>query len=156
MRYFYFKAQYWNFQNFTWDALDQARSERKWLIKKIKSIKENKEKWEIKDRKELFLEALSDNINTPKLLSVLHLALTNWWSDALWAIEELEEKILKIGLFEGEELQEIPEEIITMAEERKQAKINKDYTLADELRNKIQEKWWIIKDNKDWYELQKV
>ena len=156
LRYFYFKAQYWNFQNFTWEALDQARSERKWLIKKIKSIKENKEEWGIKDWKELFLEALSDNINTPKLLSVLHLALTNGWSNALWAIEELEEKILKIGLFEGEEPQEIPEEIIAMAEERKQAKINKDYTLADELRNKIQEKWWIIKDTKDWYELQKV
>ena len=29
LRYFYFMAQYGNFQNFTWDILEQARSSRK-------------------------------------------------------------------------------------------------------------------------------
>ncbi|MBQ9553577.1 hypothetical protein IJU97_01055 [bacterium] len=43
LRYFYFKAQYGNFQNFTWEALEQARSERKGLIKKIRGIQEMNE-----------------------------------------------------------------------------------------------------------------
>ena len=38
LRYFYFKAQYSNFLNFTRDALEQARSERLGLIKKIKNL----------------------------------------------------------------------------------------------------------------------
>ena len=38
LRYFYFKAQYSNFLNFTRDALEQARSERSGLIKKIKNL----------------------------------------------------------------------------------------------------------------------
>jgi len=35
LRYFYFMAQYGNFQNFTWDQLDAARNARKSLIKKL-------------------------------------------------------------------------------------------------------------------------
>lgn len=38
LRYFYFKAQYSNFLNFTRDALEQARNERQGLIKKIRNL----------------------------------------------------------------------------------------------------------------------
>ena len=157
LRYFYFKAQYGNFQNFTWEALEQARSERKGLIKKIRGIQEMNEGWDAKDWKNEFQEALADNINTPKLLSVLHLALANGWIGALEAIRELEEKILKIGLFDEDDVEEeIPEEIVALAEERKIAKWEKNYALADEIRGKLQAMWWAIKDSKEWYELQKI
>ena len=158
LRYFYFKAQYWNFQNFTWEALDQAKSERKGLIKKINSILESNEEGENINWKEKFQEALADNINTPKLLSELHIALAKWWKYAIDAIKELEDKILKIGLFAWElsEENQVPEDIIVLAEERKKAKSEKNYALADEIREKIKDKWWLVKDNKEWYELQKI
>ncbi len=38
LRYFYFKAQYSNFLNFTRDALEQAKNERQGLIKKIRNL----------------------------------------------------------------------------------------------------------------------
>lgn len=38
LRYFYFKAQYSNFLNFTRDALEQAKNERRGLIKKIRNL----------------------------------------------------------------------------------------------------------------------
>ena len=38
LRYFYFKAQYSNFLNFTRDALEQAKNERLGLIKKIRNL----------------------------------------------------------------------------------------------------------------------
>ena len=75
LRYFYFKAQYWNFQNFTWDALEQSKNERNGLIKKIANIQANQEKGNWENWKETFEEALADNINTPKLLSALHTAV---------------------------------------------------------------------------------
>ncbi len=155
LRYFYFKAQYWNFQNFTWDALEQSKNERNGLIKKIANIQANQEKGNWENWKETFEEALADNINTPKLLSALHTAVSKWWIDAIEAIKELDEKILKIWLFDSVDGApiEIPAEIIALADERKQAKADKNYALADELRWKIQEAWWVIKDNKDWYEL---
>ena len=155
LRYFYFKAQYWNFQNFTWDALEQSKNERNWLIKKIANIIAKQEKGDWENWKEKFEEALADNINTPKLLSELHSAVSKWGITAIDSIKELEEKILKIWLFDSkdESIVEAPAEIIALADERKQAKADKNYALADELRWKIQEAWWTIKDTKDGYEL---
>jgi len=41
---------------------------------------------------------------------------------------------------------EIPEEILQLVEERKKAKTEKNYELADKLRNEINEKGFAIKD----------
>lgn len=43
LRYFYFMAQYGNFQNFTWDQLDAAKNARNNLKKKISFHKINQE-----------------------------------------------------------------------------------------------------------------
>ena len=43
---------------------------------------------------------------------------------------------------------EIPSEIIEIAEKRKEAKKNKDFKLADELRNQIKEKGFEVVDEK--------
>jgi len=51
----------------------------------------------------------------------------------------LEENYLKLGLFETivEETFDIPAEVTALADQRVEAKKNKDYALADELRGKI-------------------
>ncbi len=51
---------------------------------------------------------------------------------------------------------EIPEEISKMAEERFEAKKNKDWGKADELRDKIQAAGFAVKDKKDGYEITKI
>ena len=124
-------------------------------MKKIANIQSNQEKGNWENWKEQFDEALVDNINTPKLLSVLHTAVAKWGIEAIDAIKQVEEIILKIWLFDSieENIAEVPAEIIALAEQRKQAKADKNYALADELRWKIQEAWWTIKDSKDGYEL---
>lgn len=154
LRYFYFKAQYGNFQNFTWKALEQAKNERQGLIKKIQNLIANP--WEdTEEVKACFDKALADNINTPKLLSELHLALSKGGERTIEAIRELEEKVLKIWLFDLESQEKVPAEIIALAEQRKEAKSEKNYALADELRNQILQAGWEIKDSKEGYELTK-
>lgn len=96
LRYFYFKAQYGNFQNFTWEALEQAKNERQGLIKKIQNLTQDSEQSSIEEWKNRFDEALADNLNTPKLLSELHSALSKSGSELLPLLQELEEKVLKI------------------------------------------------------------
>ena len=98
LRYFYFMAQYGNFQNFTWDILEQAEA---WLISLKKDSwtlclyifwKENILSWKIKyndvidplDFENKYLKtpmgkamlntsigSLSDDMNTPNLLSII-------------------------------------------------------------------------------------
>ena len=155
LRYFYFKAQYGNFQNFTWEALEQAKNERAGLIKKIQNLTQTSEQASTEDWKLRFDEALADNLNTPKLLSELHSALSKSGTELLPLLHELEEKVLKIWLFSAETPvdQEVPEAIISLAEQRKKAKSEKNYALADELRTQITQAGWEIKDTKEGYEL---
>ena len=152
LRYFYFKAQYSNFLNFTRDALEQAKNERQGLIKKIRNLTPTE--WD-DDFQEKIYVALWDNLNTPKLLSDIHLALSYPTEQTLSVLKELEDKVLKVWLFDPviEESVEVPEEILHLAEARKQAKTDKNYALADQLRAEILEKWWEVKDSKDGFEL---
>ena len=50
---------------------------------------------------------------------------------------------------------EVPEEVVTWAKKRWEAKQSKDWAAADLFRDKIQEAGWTVKDGKDTYELSK-
>lgn len=157
LRYFYFKAQYTNFLNFTRDALTQAKNERLWLIKKIKNLIQNQDSFSSidSDLQNRFDQALGDNLNTPKLLTQLHIALSEPHTNTLDIVKDLEEKVLKIWLFSADDSSEIsvPDQILALAEQRKQAKADKNYALADQIRAELLDQWWEIKDTKDGFEL---
>ncbi len=159
LRYFYFMAQYGNFQNFTWDALEAAKNTRQSLAKKLqgKKIVKDKKDFESDPLYVQIMEAICDNMNTPKLLATVQSAITSWTENAYAILTRLEENFLKLGLFEEikEEKIDIPAEVISLADQRIEAKKNKDYALADELRNKITALWFQVKDTKDGYEITK-
>lgn len=172
LRYFYFMAQYSNFQNFTWDILEQAENSRNNLMRKLSKFqinnlfdqnksftqignKLNSESWK-KFRSEI-MEALCDDINTPQVISVINSYLSDANDEIVSIIYQLEKNFLKVWLFDS--LQEgkidIPLEITDLANQRLQAKKNKDYSLADDLRNKIQDAGYKIKDIPEWFEISK-
>jgi len=114
LRYFYFMAQYANFQNFTRDALDQAKSTRKNLQKKIeKAVKElsldpNSFSLpttlqdlikELPTQETTILaidEALKDDFNTPKLIALLPTLVNSPTIEQLKVVLWLDQYILKI------------------------------------------------------------
>ena len=157
LRYFYFKAQYTNFLNFTREALTQAKNERLGLIKKIKNLIQNQDSFSSVDAdlQNKFDQALGDNLNTPKLLTQLHIALSEPHVNTLDIVKTLEEKVLKIWLFSSDDSSDldIPEQIMVLAEQRKQAKADKNYALADQIRTDLASYWREIKDTKDGFEL---
>jgi cysteinyl-tRNA synthetase len=180
-------AQYSNFQNFTWEALTQAKKTRENLQKKIGKVRNTSlmvqevpnilaalaEKIPLSPfHKEggaeqlidQIDEAMKDNLNTPKLLSVVNNALSSPSVEELEVLYWLEEKILKVGLFDGIKSSlppfskggntHIPPEITQLANQRLQAKQEKNYALADELRAKIQEAGYVIKDTPEGFEIE--
>ena len=157
LRYFYFKAQYTNFLNFTREALTQAKNERLGLIKKIKNLIQNQDSLSSVDAdlQNKFDQALGDNLNTPKLLTQLHIALSEPHANTLDIVKDLEQNVLKIWLFSADDSSEIsvPDQILALAEQRKQAKADKNYALADQIRAELFDQWWEIKDTKDGFEL---
>jgi len=185
LRYFYFMAQYGNFQNFTWDQLEAAKNSRKSLIKKMQKLFDTHTKVLVVDNDSSYqklqneitskyvwdaledmLAAIMDDINTPQLLAILNQSLTAVdkmeeidTKDLFIALYRLDSAFLKLGLFDWigntEEKKDIPAEVTALADQRLEAKKNKDFALADELRGKIQDAWWEIKDTKDGYEFSK-
>lgn len=173
IRYFFFTTHYRSFFDFTRNSMDVAKQTRYNLRKKIQknilpSITINLDSsfveiWKLlktdqakKFYKEI-LEAICDDINTPKLIALINIQLNDINDEIILLLYRLEKKILKIGLFDPieEVLVDIPVEITALADQRIQAKQDKNYALADELRNKITELWWNVKDGKDGYEITK-
>ncbi|MCF7834441.1 cysteine--tRNA ligase [Candidatus Gracilibacteria bacterium] len=170
MRYFFFTTHYSSFFDFTRDSIQQAQNTRKNLIKKLSQLEknylfediqsfnliENKLNTEIgkKFRTET-MEAICDDINTPQVIATINSYLSNVNNEIISIIYRLENKFLKVGLFDSivEEKIEIPSEIIDLAKQRLQAKKDKNFTLADEFRNKIQDVGYQIKDTPDGFEI---
>jgi cysteinyl-tRNA synthetase len=63
---------------------------------------------------------------------------------------------LKVGLFDAEQIFDIPADIHAIAEQRRQAKLAKDRATADLLREKLTDAGWAMQDEKDSYQLQKL
>ena len=169
LRLLYMTAHYRSFLDFNMDLLKQAQTQRKNLNKKLSNLEYvelswdyNKVKSQLKtDEWKDFLDkcvwAICDDLNTPKLLAEINTWLRNTTPEIVWVIHRLDEIFLKLDLFEKveEETVEIPAEVKELAEQRLQAKAEKNYALADELRNKITEMWFTIKDIPGGYEIMK-
>ena len=54
------------------------------------------------------------------------------------------------------DINDIPEEILELSEKRLKAKKDKDYELADSIRDQIKEKGYIVKDTSEGVEITKI
>lgn len=154
MRMFYLQAQYRSFQDFTWEWLEAAKHARLKLYKRLSGYDSS----QILDLEliDFLKEVLLDDLNTPQLLARLFASLDVMDDDIATAIKWLDDHVLKLWLFDPEELIEAPAEIKTLAEQRRQAKLDKDYTKADEIRSQLIQWWWNMLDGKDGYTLEQI
>ncbi|HMS63810.1 MAG TPA: cysteine--tRNA ligase [Ignavibacteria bacterium] len=177
-RYFLLMAHYKKKIKFTFEALDAARSGYKNLKGKILWLKSKTEderretgdgKREMKDEsrrmitdyKKKFLDKINDDLNMPEAMSVLWDMIKD---DGLNAEDKLElaynfDKIfgLNFNNIEKEKNEiEIPEDVLMLIEKRKDAKKNRDFKSADEIRNEIREKGFDILDTKSGVEIKKL
>jgi len=144
---------------FSYDRLDGAVSAYNKVKEKISSLQKteqgNFDQEKYNNYEKAFKEALEDNLNTSKALTVLYDVL----KDEISPITKLKlvenfDRVLALDLLKAEEV-EIPEEIKKLAEERWSARLNKDWAKSDELRNKLAELGYSVKDSKEGYTLAK-
>jgi cysteinyl-tRNA synthetase len=85
-----------------------------------------------------FEEALDDDFNTPRALSILH-----EWADA-WQVALLRRGL---GVFGIEAIKSEPHEmLVQMAEQRQAARQRRDYQEADRLREELGRHGWDVRD----------
>lgn len=126
---------------FTYEALTQASEQLKKLRNKIELLTDNGDL--IKDSydkyRKLFIDEISNDLNTANGLTVLYSLLKdNKVNDhTKLALVKDFDKVLGLDLIKEKSEVVHHDYIINKIEERKVAKLNKDYALADDIRNEL-------------------
>lgn len=151
---FCYSSHYRNKLNFTWDgakasqvALNRLRKAYLLHLEGTEEIDDNY----LSEIEEKFHKAINDDINMPEAMGIVWDLLKNEKKSIKIANLILKfDEVLGLDIANSKKyLQkdiEIPEEIIALAEKRKEAKINKNFEEADRIRNEIIEKGYNIKD----------
>jgi len=156
LRYFFLQAHYRTHVNFTWEALGAAQKGLEKLYQEIKNWRLEIGKlrnWEIDANNEYqiaFKDAINDDLNTSKALSILWEILKD---ESIKDQEKLAlaldfDKVLGLGLADvkAQKAVKIPAKIKKLIQEREQARKNKDFKLSDKLRQKIESAGFKIED----------
>ena len=162
-RYFCLNAHYRKKLNFTFDGMDAAKVSYARLLSSLYQHKMSQQATApevIEKYKKDFEDAINDDLNVPLALGVLWSMLKEPKSKDIFNLALDFDKVLGLNLKDAKEdlaeaNKDIPEDILALAEERLQAKKNKDYAKADALRNEVKEKGYSILDSKDGYKVVK-
>ena len=152
-RYLCLNSYYHNALTFSYDILDGAANAYNKLLSKVKSLKNEGEVSNTEEYINKFKEAIENDLNTSSMITTLYDVLKSDLSDAskLYLVSEFD-KVLSLDLLK-EDSKEIDSElesyILTKIEERKAAKANKDFALADQIRDELLSKGIELKDTRE-------
>ncbi len=148
--------------NFTWEGMEEARQALARIDEWLRRLREAARAGELQPNRAVAIEddgfagALDDDLNISAALGHLFeqiresnreldggidsaraLAWLTWW-----------QRINQVLALEAEQ-EKLPEEIVRMAEERRHARLARDWQKSDELRDALQARGWEVRDTKD-------
>ena len=157
-RLFNYSCHYRGKLNFTWEGIESANTSlirlREGYQKHLNGNSEVSDEV-IADMENRFHQAINDDMNMPLALSVVWEAVK--YPEKSPKIAQLLKKFDTVLGIKIDEVQEtkIPQEILDLVEERKQARSDKNWSESDRLRDLIAEKGYVVKDTKDGTEVLK-
>lgn len=159
-RYMNLLTHYRKALNFTFESLASSASALKSLRNLVLEHKDapNKTKEEVlKSYEDQFVAAISDDLNIPLALGVLwKMIKSEEKSNDIFLLAKKFDSVFSLDLEKETKADEIPEEILNLANQRKIARENKDYAKSDEIRNLISSKGYTILDTKEGFEIKKI
>lgn len=160
-RYFTYSSHYRNKLNFTWDAIKSAKNSLNKLRDMIalhKGVNKKIDKNIISKYEEQFLDAINDDMNMPVAISIVwEIAKEKEKSNDFYELIKKFDSVLSLDLDKNDKEDiNIPEDIKLILNERKDARKNKNFAKSDELREKLKELGYIVKDTKDGQIIEKV
>ncbi|MFA6446603.1 MAG: cysteine--tRNA ligase, partial [Candidatus Paceibacterota bacterium] len=158
LRYFYLTAHYRKVLNFTWEALDGARTARHNLISIISQIHSDGETKrsvlstekldKVSDLQQKFIEALENDLNMPQALSfVWETVKSNIPSEDKYDLVKLFDNVLGLNLAESASMPvSISEEIQQLIDKRNTLRGEQKWNEADLVRVEIEKNGWMVED----------
>ena len=154
-RYFCLQSHYRKVLVYSLESLDMATNAYNKLKSKIKNIKDNisgdvdyDKALEYQDK---FKEAFENDINTSLMLTTLYDVIKSDLNNntKLYLIKDFD-SVLSLSLLEDEKIsKELEDYVLSKIEERNQAKKEKNYALADSIRDELLSKNIVIKDTRE-------
>ncbi len=161
-RYFCLNTHYRKTLNFTFNALDAAKTAYLRLLTALNEHRKSDKKTdgEVLSRyDDEFTAAISDDINIPLGIGVLWSMLKEPASEDIYDLALKFDRVLGLRLdskLPEPESVDAPAEVIELASKRLEARKNKDFALSDKLRDEIAALGYGIIDKKDGFELKKL
>lgn len=146
IRYVYLTTHYKKPLDFNEKAIDDAKKSLGKFRNAVKDIGD--EEVEIND----IINIFADDMNTPSVLAKLHELAQLASKGDRQSAARLKKSCDLLGIDLSSQVKQIPQEVISLAERRLKAKQDKDWALADELRSKIANLGYTVKDTKDGFE----
>jgi cysteinyl-tRNA synthetase len=154
-------SHYRSFLTFSPEILKSAQTaylNLKKLIKNASSELNNINQEEADKYDSKILDSLLDDLNVPKAIGIVWDLLQDKsiGSENKLAIIKKYDEIFSLNLLDFSDLEEkfdIPQEIVDLANQRLEAKKNKNFAESDRLRALITEKGFEIRDTKEGFEL---
>lgn len=158
-RYFCLNTHYRKKLNFTFEGMDGAKTAYARLCALVAKHREGEN--DVSDEKlaayrKEFEEDVTDDLNVPGAMGVLWTMLKEPASRKIYELALEMDKVfgLKLDGAKAEEVkEEFPAEITAIANERAAARAAKDWGKSDELRAKLDELGYAVKDTKEGYTL---
>lgn len=163
---FCYTSHYRNKLNFTWEGIKASQVAlnrlREGVVKHLKGS-EKIEESVLDEYRQKFKELMNNDLNVPGAMGIIWEIIrqekkSKQYRDLLVELD----RFLGLGISDITEeslkqnTDDIPEEIKILAEKRTQARKNKDFALADSLRDELKEKGYILEDTKDGVVIKKI
>lgn len=152
-RYLTLTAHYRSQLEFSWQNMDAAKKSLQTLKEQIKNLKRNESGKssvaKMSEYKKMFEEAINDDLNTPRALSVMWDLIRS--KEKISVEDKLKlifnfDKIFGLKLDEEETEEKLTEEVENLIRKREEARKSKDFETADEIRDRLKEMGIILED----------
>ena len=164
---FCYTAHYRTKLNFTFDSAISSQKAlnrlRESYLLHLESEDNNVEKEKIEEYRKRFTNAVNDDLNMPLAMGIVWEVARNEIKSKQYAKLLIEfDKILGLDIehskdyLEKEEKIELPEEIKSLVEQRKQTRENKDWAESDRIRDLLKEQGYVVKDTKEGQVIEKI
>ena len=149
-RYFCYSAHYRKQLDFSWEALEAAKTARSRLREKASSLGAPADGDESRAWGERFQAALAADLNVPEALAAVHTALAKIENRAqAAALLRVADEALALGLFESKTESPLAPELREKFEAYLRSRETKDYASSDRLRKELAEAGIVVKDTKE-------
>lgn len=172
LRYFYLTGHYRKKLNFTWEALESSKVALGKLRTTLHTIKSQDQRTTLSEEKRQkteeysnkFKEAISNDLNMPQALSVMwDMLKSNIPSEDKYDLAITFDEVFGLDLANENhvgdqkvELEDLPDDVKKLIEKRNALRKEKKFDEADEMRGKIEELGYKVKDTEDGQVIEKL